>query len=346
MLKKRKKCACLYGRNSISGGLNLRAWEHHRMLGSGRHKLRDLNADPGSLSLAAGDIHAEIRAVKNTQAFVNIADADSVLEHLGHPFLGNSHAVIFDRDDQSAVQGFGADGELAAAEFGGEAVLQRIFDNRLQKHARNEGVESVLVNLRVNHKVVAAEPRDFNIEIVVDKIEFLLKGHERLVLPQKTPQNIAQLDDHPARRVRIVANERRHRVKRIEQKVGIDLRGQRIHARLEQQLPVLFEIHFEARVAPNFHRNGDGHYRGQQNQSQSPALAGVYIKKPLRLGGMPERLAGQLQNDAGAKGQHFPGYFFPSEEPHEPAGRAHECVRPKPPNLLGILHELADQSAY
>src|SRR4029077_1019035 len=133
---------------------------------------------------------------EHAQPFVNVADADSVLKHLGHALLGNPDAVIFDRDDQAPVLRFDADGEFAAAEFGGKAVLQGIFDNRLQEHARNERIERVLVNLFVNHKVVAPEPCDLDIQIVVDKIEFLLQGQKRLVLAQKPPQNIAQLDDH------------------------------------------------------------------------------------------------------------------------------------------------------
>ena len=121
-------------------------------------------------------------------------------------------------------------------------------------------------------QIVAPESRDLDIQIIVDEIELLLQRHKGFMLAQQPPQNIAQLDDHTAGHVRIVANQRRNRVQRIEQKMRIDLRGQRVHARLEQQLLVLLEIHFDSRVVPDLHRNRDGHHRGQQDQRDSPTL--------------------------------------------------------------------------
>src|SRR6202043_3817059 len=146
------------------------------------HQLRNFDARARPFAFAAGNIHAKIRAVKHAQAFVNVTDPDPVLKHLRHALLGNSDAVVFDGNDQAAVLRCGANGEFAAAKFGGQAVLQRVFDNRLQEHAGNEGGERVFVNLFVNHESVAPEPRDFNIQVVVDKIEFLLQGHKRFVL--------------------------------------------------------------------------------------------------------------------------------------------------------------------
>ena len=94
--------------------------------------------------------------------------------------------------------------------------------------------------------------------------------------------------------------------------MGINLRGQGVHARLEQQLLVLLEVHFDARVVPDLHRHGDGHHGGEQDQREHPAAPDVKIKEPLRLGGMSERLTRQLQdNEQAPSGSISQLTFFP-----------------------------------
>jgi hypothetical protein len=147
---------------------------------------------------------------------MNVADADPVLKYLRHALLGNPDAVILDGNDQAAILQFGADGEFAAAEFRGQAMLQRVFHDGLQEHAGDERIERMVVNLFVYHEIVSPEPRDFDIQIVVDKIEFFLQGHKRFMFAQQPPQNIAQLEDYAARHIRIVANQRGHRIERVK----------------------------------------------------------------------------------------------------------------------------------
>src|SRR6266404_1042156 len=110
---------------------------------------------------------------------------------MAHALFRYSDAVIFNHDYEARLPRFGSDREFAAAEFGRQSVLQRIFNNGLQEHAWNERVERVFVNLFVNLKIVASESRNLDVEIIVDEVEFLLQRHERFVLPQKPPENIA-----------------------------------------------------------------------------------------------------------------------------------------------------------
>ena len=71
----------------------------------------------------------------------------------------------------------------------------------------------------------------------------------------------------PRAEIGIEANQRRNGIQRVEQEVRIDLAGERVHARLQQQLLVLLEIHLDARVVPDFQRRRDGHHRGEHRST-------------------------------------------------------------------------------
>ena len=95
-------------------------------------------------------------------------------------------------------------------------MFQGVFDDGLQEHAGNECLERVFLDLLMNLKIVAAEPGDLDVEIVIDEIEFFLQRHKCFMLAQQAAQNIAQLDDDAASRVWIVSNQRRNGIERIE----------------------------------------------------------------------------------------------------------------------------------
>jgi hypothetical protein len=105
---------------------------------------------------------------------------------------------------------------FSAVELGREAVFQAIFDDGLEKHAGDEGFEGVFVDFLDDIEVVAAEAGDFDIEIVVDEFEFFAQRHERFVLAEEATKNIAELEDDPARVVRIEADERGDGIERVE----------------------------------------------------------------------------------------------------------------------------------
>ena len=131
-------------------------------------------------------------------------------------------------------------------------MLQAIFDNRLQQHAGHERFERGIVDLFHNFQVFAAKAGHFDVQVVVDELQFLAKRYKRFVLAQQPAKDIAQLEHHPAGRVRIKTDQRRYGVQRIEKKMGVDLPRQRVHTRLEQKLLVPLKVHFVARVVPNF----------------------------------------------------------------------------------------------
>ena len=114
-------------------------------------------------------------------------------------------------------------------------------------------------------QIIAAKARDLDIQIVVDEIEFLLQSNKGFMLAQKPAKDIAKLQDHDARLVRVVANQRSDRIERVKEKMRIDLTAEGIHARLEQQLLMLLEVHLDPRVIPDFNRHGHRHDRRQHH---------------------------------------------------------------------------------
>ena len=101
-------------------------------------------------------------------------------------------------------------------------------------------------------QLVAPEADDLDVEIVVDEFELLAQRHERVALLEQAAENLGELEDHLARRVGIEAHQRGHGVERVEQEVRIDLALQRVHAGLQQQPLLLFQLHLNAARCSRF----------------------------------------------------------------------------------------------
>src|SRR6266446_3082104 len=70
---------------------------------SGRgDQLGNFDVDYRSLPFAAGNVHAEVAAIKHAQALVDIAEADPFVIDAREPVFGDAGAVVFHFDDQAA----------------------------------------------------------------------------------------------------------------------------------------------------------------------------------------------------------------------------------------------------
>ena len=124
-------------------------------------------------------------------------------------------------------------------------------------------------------QLVAPESHHFNVQIIVDKVQFLLEGHEVTLGFQPAAKNVRELQQHGARRVRVKANQRGNRVQSIKEKVGIDLADQRVHARLEQRFFLFHQLALNARGVPDAHRQAHANQRGQHDQDSDPEMRGI-----------------------------------------------------------------------
>src|ERR1700744_1793380 len=83
-----------------------------------------------------------------------------------------------------------------------------------------------------------------------------------LLIPQASSHDTRKAHDHGSRLLGIDANERGDGVQGVEEKVWIDLTGERIETGLDEQVFLLFELHFIASIVPDLEWNGDAETGG------------------------------------------------------------------------------------
>ena len=150
-------------------------------------------------------------------------------------------------------------------------MLDAVFDQRLQHHAGQQQVEGVGVDEFFNAQLFS-KTHDLDVEIVVGEAEFLAQGDEGLAVAQQYAQDVGELDDHLAGEFRLKAHQRGDGVQRVEQKVGMDLPLQCLHAGFEQELGLLFKLLFEAERVPYLQRDTNHHRRsGVDGKRDEPA---------------------------------------------------------------------------
>ena len=128
------------------------------------------------------DLQREELAIEDLQPFAHVADADARFIDFGTPFVGNSHAVVDDLDHEPPFVTRDAQDDGAAFHLGRDAVPDGVLDQRLQDHAGNEHVQGLRIDLLADLQLVTPEPDHFDVEVVIDKIEFLLQGRRALVV--------------------------------------------------------------------------------------------------------------------------------------------------------------------
>src|SRR5262249_47551763 len=70
-----------------------------------------------------------------------------------------------------------------------ESVFDRILNQRLQQHAGNHDVERCRIKLFYDTELVAAEANNFDVEIVVDEIDFVLQRNERVAAVKESAED-------------------------------------------------------------------------------------------------------------------------------------------------------------
>src|SRR5215472_7120107 len=193
----------------------------------------NFNVNLRALSLLTVNIHFELIAVEQAQTFMHVGDSNSPAIDFRKAVRRNAHAVVFNFDIETSIAPPRAQVNMTAFDARSQSVLDGVFHHGLKQHAGNEGVQRAVVNIFEYLKLIRAEARHFNIQIIVDKFQFVAERNKRFVLANQPPKNVGELDYHASCRVRIKTNQRGNSVQRIEKEMGIDLAGESSHARLE-----------------------------------------------------------------------------------------------------------------
>src|SRR6266404_7483274 len=172
------------------------------------HQRGNVNANHRAFAWPALDLQIEIGSVEHVQPLADVAQSDAFDVHVRHLLFGNAHAVVFNFNMQPAVTRCRSQLNFSAAELGRKTVFQTILHNRLEEHAGDKGLEGLFAELLDDFEIVAAEAGHFDVQVIVDELQFFAERHEGLMLAEEPPQNIAEFQDHAARGIRINADQR------------------------------------------------------------------------------------------------------------------------------------------
>ena len=113
-------------------------------------------------------------------------------------------------------------------------MTDRIFDQRLEDHRRDEGIEQRLFNFLLHGKAVC-ESQELDLKIAVNKEQlFAQRDFLDAGAIERQPHEFAQAGNHGRRLFRIVPDEHRNAVQSIEKEVRLDLRFENLELRLGQ----------------------------------------------------------------------------------------------------------------
>ena len=183
------------------------------------------------------------------------------------PFLRHAQAVVVHLDDGVGVADVRLDRDAPAADLAREPVLDRVLDERLQDHARHDHVERLRRDLLVDAEL-RPEADDLDREVLVDRLELLAQRDEVIRAAHQPPQQPGELRDQHARRLGLRPDQRRDRRERVEEEVRVDLVGERLDLRGEQQRLLLLQPVLDARVVPDLDRRRDGEHRREQHREE------------------------------------------------------------------------------
>src|SRR5690242_17188260 len=113
-------------------------------------------------------------------------------------------------------------------------MLDRVLDQRLKDQSRNLGIHRSWIDLIVNRQPIL-KPCLLDFEILLQKLQFLLKRHARGIRSrERDAEQVGEATDHSIGGVWLRVNQRGNCVQRVEQKVRVELRLERLQSRFGQ----------------------------------------------------------------------------------------------------------------
>ena len=151
------------------------------------------------------------------------AVAEAGIEHSLDGVTRDPPAVVTDGHAQAAATDARADKQVKRAI--GLAVLDGVLDEWLHEQWRQANLERFGVGLDGDVELVA-EPRLLEREVAPNVAELLIQRDELTGSREPRAQRIGEREDQLPCALRVGADERRDRIERVEDEVGLDLRLQ------------------------------------------------------------------------------------------------------------------------
>ena len=216
-----------------------------------------------------------LRAVEDFEALLHILHADAGAgrwRRAGARAVAHADAVVGYFDEDAVAVELAAQGDGAAVDARLEAVLDAVFDERLEQDAGDEDVEGSRIDFLFDVQLVGAEADHFDVEVVVGEAEFVAQGDVGVVILEQRAQDVGELHGHFAGEFGLDADQGRDGVEGVEEEVGIDLTLQGVEAGFEQEMLLLFELHFDAEGIPDLESDADDDGCAEPDQHLHPRL--------------------------------------------------------------------------
>src|SRR5688572_13018270 len=213
-------------------------------------KLRHRNGDAHEQTALGGlpEFKPVQRPVQVIESRPGIREPDAAVE-VGQPGGRQADAVVLHVEFEQGAVAAGAHGDLPRRGPGTNAVLDGVFDERLQQKVGDQRVQRLGLDVEY-HRQTIAEPRLFDFQVLREEIELLLQRHFlHAHALQRHAEQIAQPRDHRVGGVDIAMHQRRNGVQRVEQKVRLHLALQGMQPRFNEPR---FKLHGAELLGPRF----------------------------------------------------------------------------------------------
>ena len=111
--------------------------------------------------------------------------------YLPRPALRHTHAVVFYLNYHLGALDAAAQGDGSSLQAGLQAMLDAVFDQRLQQHARHQQLQGCGIDLLDHAQLLRPETHHFDAQVVVGKAKLLAEGHIGIVILEQRAQDIA-----------------------------------------------------------------------------------------------------------------------------------------------------------
>ena len=135
-------------------------------------------------------------SVNHLQALSNIQNANACSGGASRTVCRHADAIVLNFDYQPLARVAAADIDAACVHLRREAMLDGVFHQRLQDHAGNQMFERRRFQFLHHLQVVVAKASNFNVKVIIEKLDLFAQRHERVSFAEQAPQNVAQLDNH------------------------------------------------------------------------------------------------------------------------------------------------------
>src|SRR6185312_7659317 len=116
-----------------------------------------------------------------------------------------------------------AQGNGASIDARLKTVFNAILNQRLQQHGGNKEIQGLRGDVFDDAELFRTESCDFNIQIIVGKLQLIAQLHQVIAILQQNTQNTGQLYDQFPCLLRTEPHQGSNGVECVEKKVRIDL---------------------------------------------------------------------------------------------------------------------------